>query len=140
MLKRICQKISPINPLSANTTIWSNTPKQFVGKLSSDFLSLFDNFVGLALKRIILIRKKHKSQLIVANILAYNSANFSINFSYSIVFYSRLYPRRYRENTPENRKWWWLHIYVAFNKRKFSFQDFLGKFEQRPKAVHQRCS
>ena len=34
-----------INPLSANFTKWSNTLKQFVGKLS-----VFDYFVGLALK------------------------------------------------------------------------------------------
>ena len=34
-----------INPLSANLTKWSNTLKQFVGKLS-----VFDHFVGLALK------------------------------------------------------------------------------------------
>ena len=33
-----------INPLSANFTKWSNTLKQFIGK------SVFDHFVGLALK------------------------------------------------------------------------------------------
>ena len=34
-----------LNPLSANPTKWSNTFKQFVGNLS-----VFDHFVGLALK------------------------------------------------------------------------------------------
>ena len=39
-----------INPLSANFTKWSNTLKQFVGKLATSYLSVFDYFVGLALK------------------------------------------------------------------------------------------
>ena len=38
------------NPLSANPTKWSNTLKQFVGKLPTNGLSVFDHFVGLALK------------------------------------------------------------------------------------------
>ena len=41
---------STINPLSANFTKWSNTLKQFVGKLRMNSLSVFDHFVGLALK------------------------------------------------------------------------------------------
>ena len=39
-----------INPLSANPTKWSNTLKQFVGILPTNCLSVFDHFVGLALK------------------------------------------------------------------------------------------
>ena len=39
-----------INPLSASPTIWSNTLKQFVCNLSTNCLSVFDHFVGLALK------------------------------------------------------------------------------------------
>ena len=39
-----------INPLSANPRKWSNTLKQFVGKLSTNCLSVFDHFVKLALK------------------------------------------------------------------------------------------
>ena len=38
-----------VNPLSANPTKWSNTLKQFVGKLPTDCLSVFDHFVELAL-------------------------------------------------------------------------------------------
>ena len=38
------------NLLSANFTKWSNTLKQVVGKLSMNCLSVFDHFVGLALK------------------------------------------------------------------------------------------
>ena len=39
-----------LNHLSANFTKWSNTLKQFVGKLATNCLSVFDHFAGLALK------------------------------------------------------------------------------------------
>ena len=39
-----------INPLSANPIKWSNTLKQFVGKLPTNCLGVFDHFAGLALK------------------------------------------------------------------------------------------
>ena len=42
--------LPPFNPLSANPTKWSNTLKQFVGNLSTNYLSVFDHFVKLALK------------------------------------------------------------------------------------------
>ena len=42
-------KIS-FNPLSANPTKWSETPKQFVGNLPTNCLGVSDHFVGLALK------------------------------------------------------------------------------------------
>ena len=42
--------IISINPLSANPTKWSNTLQQFVGNLPTNCLSVFDYFVGLALK------------------------------------------------------------------------------------------
>ena len=40
------------NPLSTNSTKWSNTLKQFVGNLSTNRLSVFDHFEKLALKRL----------------------------------------------------------------------------------------
>ena len=40
-----------IYPLSANTTKWSNTPKQFVGKLPTNCLSVFDQFCEIGAKR-----------------------------------------------------------------------------------------
>ena len=49
----VSQSVSVIlsfNPLSANPTKWSNTLKQFVGKLPTICLSVFDHFVGLELK------------------------------------------------------------------------------------------
>ena len=39
-----------INPLSVNFTKWSNLIKQFVANLPMNCLSVFDHFVGLALK------------------------------------------------------------------------------------------
>ena len=39
-----------VSPLSANTTKWSNTLKQFVGNFSTNCLSVFDHFVKLVLK------------------------------------------------------------------------------------------
>ena len=39
-----------VNPLSDKFIKWSNTLKQFVGKLPTNCLSVFDHFVGLALK------------------------------------------------------------------------------------------
>ena len=39
-----------LNPLSVNFTKWSSTLKQFAGKLPTNFLSVFDHFVGLELK------------------------------------------------------------------------------------------
>ena len=41
-----------VNPVNANTTKWSNTLKQFVASLPTNCLSVFDHFVGLALKRL----------------------------------------------------------------------------------------
>ena len=38
------------NPLSANPTKWSNTLKQFVGKLLTNCLRVFDYFLVLVLK------------------------------------------------------------------------------------------
>ena len=48
--------ISQLNALSANPTKWSDTLKQFVGKLPTNCLSVFDHFVGLALKGLIVSR------------------------------------------------------------------------------------
>ena len=44
------KKRKAFQPLSANPTKWSNTLKQFAGKLPTNCLSVFDHFVGLTLK------------------------------------------------------------------------------------------
>ena len=41
-----------LSRLNANFTKWSNTVKQFVGKLPTNCLTVFDHFLGLALKRL----------------------------------------------------------------------------------------
>ena len=41
-----------LNPLSANPTKWSNTLKQFIGIFPTNFLSVFDHFVGLAIEKL----------------------------------------------------------------------------------------
>ena len=46
-----------VNPLSANFIKWSNALKQFVVKLPTNCLSVFDHFVGLALKGLKLVKK-----------------------------------------------------------------------------------
>ena len=46
----IGSSILQLNPFSANPTKWLNTVKQFVGKLPTKCLIVFDYFVGLALK------------------------------------------------------------------------------------------
>ena len=48
---------SSVNPLSAIPTRWSNTLKQFIGKLPTNYLSVFADFVGLALKGLIILVK-----------------------------------------------------------------------------------
>ena len=50
-MREICSKFNNVlNPLSANPTKRPNTLKQFVGKLPTNCLSVFNHFVQLALK------------------------------------------------------------------------------------------
>ena len=51
---RDCQifKKNYVNPLNDNPTKWWKTLKQFVDKLPTNFLSVFEHFVGLAFKRL----------------------------------------------------------------------------------------
>ena len=51
-------KVEPVilNILSVNPIKWSNTLKKFVGKLLANCLSVFDHFVGLALKKLTLLK------------------------------------------------------------------------------------
>ena len=50
LLKKLHQE--SLNSLSANPTKWSNTLKQFVGKLPTNCLSVFDHFGKLVLKEL----------------------------------------------------------------------------------------
>ena len=51
------------NPLRANFTKWSNTLKQFFGKLPTNCLGAFDHFVGLTLKGVN-IAQYHRRELL----------------------------------------------------------------------------
>ena len=51
-----------INPLSANPTKWSNTLKQFVGNFPGNCLSVFNHFVGSALKGLTIFSKFSKGK------------------------------------------------------------------------------
>ena len=53
------QGLCKFNPLSANPTKWSNPAKQFVGKLPTNCLSVFDHFVKLALKGLTSLKNVH---------------------------------------------------------------------------------
>ena len=57
-----------INPLSANTTKWSNTLKQFVSNLARKCLGMFDHFVALAPKGLSIAQIK--SYYIIIQVLA----------------------------------------------------------------------
>ena len=55
-----------VNPLSAKFIKWSNTLKQFVGKLPTNCLSVFDHFSGLALKGLMLKKSLRCSKVYCA--------------------------------------------------------------------------
>ena len=68
-----------VNPLTVNPRKWSNTLKQFVGKLPTNCLSVFDYFVGLALKGLNYIGS-----------LQFNS-NIFLSYNEYIKYYNMLY-------------------------------------------------
>ena len=74
-----------LNPLSTNFTKWSNTLKQFVGKLGTNCLDVFGHFVGLALKVLTYFRWV-KIQYFLLNFWVCNSIKFEI-FICAFTFY-----------------------------------------------------
>ena len=48
----VSDTINAVDPLSANPMKWPNILKQFVGNLPTNYLSVFDYFVILALKKL----------------------------------------------------------------------------------------
>ena len=61
LVQQFTVNLLSINHFSTNPTKWSNTLKQFVGKLPTNCLSVFDHFVKLALKVLTMIRKTRLS-------------------------------------------------------------------------------
>ena len=78
-LRKYRQFSGIINPLSANPTKWSNTLKQFVGKLPTNCLSVFDHFVEFALKGLKLLQRRLLKNFIEISELC--DALFKIYFS-----------------------------------------------------------
>ena len=58
------------DPLSGNPTKWSNTLKQIVGNFLTNCLSVFDHFVGLALKGL-KFQKKYSFSKLMLKFIAY---------------------------------------------------------------------
>ena len=63
LLACLLLQVAYINPLSASPTKWSNTLKQFVGEQPTNCLSVFDYFVGSALKGLTVIQQFYKPKL-----------------------------------------------------------------------------
>ena len=59
---KIMRGIKPFK--SVNPMKWSNTLKQFVSKLATNCLSVFDHFVGLAFKELIFVKIKRLNAII----------------------------------------------------------------------------
>ena len=82
------------NPLSANSTKWSNTLKHFVGNLPTNCLSVFDHFVGLALKGL----KKNK---VLLRIIVKNVILRTLSIACNITDFNNLY-KQYQIVHPNN--------------------------------------
>ena len=83
------------NPLNANFTKGSNTLKQFVGKLPTNCLSVFDHFVGLAVKGLRFVDK------VVLN-WTFNIKAYVIKSSQGVC-YKESPLSRYRDNCPPRK-------------------------------------
>ena len=66
-----------INPLSASPTKWSNPLKQFVGKLPTNCLSVFDHFVELALKVLTVFQICDRQNQLLFSLYVYRQAGKS---------------------------------------------------------------
>ena len=62
-----------INPLNANPTKWSNTLKQFVRNLPSNYLSVFDHFVRLTLEGLKVLTNNMTNSIVPVNEKTLNS-------------------------------------------------------------------
>ena len=66
------------NPLSASFTKWSNTLEQFVDKLPTNCLSVFDHFVGLGRKGLTLFYAKIKTSNSPKLLLVFKTFSISL--------------------------------------------------------------
>ena len=115
-----CEKNLSFNPLSANPTKWSNTLKQFVVNFPTNFLSVFDHFVKLALKGLIpelLFRVRLFVVLIFLN-----------SFMLHLFLLSRTYIKRFV----------WYYLYDSQSAFKFLWR--LHYHTSCSYQVHKSCS
>ena len=74
-------------PLSANSSKWSNTRKQFVDSLPTKFLSVFNHFVELALEGLTLMifaLNSCQNWLILSYIFFFNFNTYYLYYQYII--------------------------------------------------------
>ena len=118
--------LDPLEPFSANFTKCSSTLKQFVGNLPTNCLSVFDHFVGLALKGLsktllvwqICLASSFNCNILLKYLSFRNITSFIDDFiylKYLIWFYeSKYYPPPSlwiayslgKSNTTLKRKWY----------------------------------
>ena len=70
----------------ANPTKWSNTLKQFIAKLPTNFLSVFDHFVGLALKGLTWLK------CVLITDCKYTSVTIAIDYRFHFRLKQQSYP------------------------------------------------
>ena len=66
-----------VNPLRTSPTKWSNTLRQFVGKLPTTCLSVFGHFVGLELKQLKFLTESTSGNILYINIVFITESFFT---------------------------------------------------------------
>ena len=95
-----------VNPLSANPKKWSNTLKQFVGNLPTNCLTVFDHFVNLTFKSLILSKQVRRSRSVTFWHHASNGKNEELLWSLPLrrLFATKLYSLFIHVIRPSRRK------------------------------------
>ena len=109
------------NSLSANSTKWSNTLKQFVGILPTNFLSVFDHFVGLALKGLRVKKTLVRLSVLILSKL-YASKCFCLILKPFPTNVFMLYPLKTYHETEANQ---WTGFYMITASVKKELRTFL---------------
>ena len=125
-----------LNPVSANPSKWSNTLQQFVGKLPTNCLNVFDHFWGLALKGMTMIIFRvlcichRQSQCSEAVVRRYSTRKVFLNIS-----------QNSRKNTyNETSRRLGLQLYLKKTPVKVSYCEFCKIFKNTFFAEHLRTT
>ena len=76
-----------INPSSANPTKWSNTLKQFVGKLPTNCLSVFDHFVNYKLQIRLYSAGKTENWMAPPSLGVFHTVIYFMDTTFSLVLF-----------------------------------------------------